>query len=118
MKLNCPSLGHGFDPHRPYQTSQNKRHLRSRVSNSPLFITQSKTRREVCSPQGGPNGPKTENPFPHSLEQKEAPDWEGFDTRHEATARALELASPGALFTIEEFFSTCPLYGPKAASAD
>jgi hypothetical protein len=49
--------------------------------------------------------------------KKKRLDWEGFDTRPEATARALELATPGELFTIEEFSSTCPACGPKEASA-
>jgi hypothetical protein len=50
--------------------------------------------------------------------KKKRLDWEGFDTRHEATARALELASPDEPFTIEEFSSTCSACGPKAASAN
>jgi hypothetical protein len=33
-------------------------------------------------------------------------------------ARALELASPGELFTIEEFSSMCAACGPKTASAN
>ena len=49
---------------------------------------------------------------------KKRRDWEGFDTRQKATARAVELASPGELFTIEMFSSSCALCGPKAASAN
>jgi hypothetical protein len=45
-------------------------------------------------------------------------DWEGFDTRHEATARALEFSKPGEHFTIDEISSPCPVCGPKAASAN
>jgi len=45
-------------------------------------------------------------------------DWEGFDTRAEATARAIELAAPGEMFTIEEVSATCSVCGPKAVSAN
>lgn len=48
---------------------------------------------------------------------KERLDWEGFNTREAATARALALAGPGEVFTIDEFSANCPLCGPKAASA-
>ena len=44
-------------------------------------------------------------------------EWEAFDTRHEAMTRALEVATPGELFTIETFSSTYLLRGPKAALA-
>jgi hypothetical protein len=49
--------------------------------------------------------------------QKERVDWESFSTHAEATARALELARPSEIFTIEEFSATCPACGSKAASA-
>jgi len=47
--------------------------------------------------------------------EKERLDWERFDTRAEATRRALELALPGEMFSIQEFSATCPLCGPKTA---
>jgi hypothetical protein len=48
--------------------------------------------------------------------RKERLDWESFDSRHEATVRALEVASPGEIFTIEECTETCTLCGPRAKS--
>lgn len=45
--------------------------------------------------------------------RKERLDWEGFDTRHEAMARALELADPGEEYTIEEATETCSICGQR-----
>jgi hypothetical protein len=44
-------------------------------------------------------------------------DWECFDTRADATARALELALPGEIFRIEEISAQCPLRIQRAATA-
>jgi hypothetical protein len=44
-------------------------------------------------------------------------DWECFDTRLEAEARALEIALPGEVFRIEEVFANCPLRGAKFGSS-
>ena len=47
---------------------------------------------------------------------KERPDWECFETRSGALARASELAQPHEEFTIEEVFAKCPIRGTKVAS--
>jgi hypothetical protein len=44
-------------------------------------------------------------------------DWECFDTRADATMRAMELVQPGETFSVEEILLQCPLRGAKAASA-
>jgi hypothetical protein len=47
---------------------------------------------------------------------KEHLDWECFNTRADATMRALELAQPGESFRIDEIFEQCPLRGMKPPS--
>jgi hypothetical protein len=44
-------------------------------------------------------------------------DWECFNTRADATMRAVELAQPGEAFRIEEILVQCPLGDGKAPSA-
>jgi hypothetical protein len=48
---------------------------------------------------------------------KEELDWECFETREEASTRALELALPGESFKIEVVAEKCPLRRIKLRSA-
>jgi len=43
-------------------------------------------------------------------------DWEIFEVRHEALARALEIAIPGEIFTIKECSEESAVCGPKPSS--
>ncbi len=44
-------------------------------------------------------------------------DWEAFDSHNEALSRALEIARPGEMFTIEDVSAECLICGAKASSA-
>ena len=58
------------------------------------------------------NGNSTELHFHIHWDRKPLIDRESFDTRSKATKRALELAKPGEVFTIEECSATRSVCGP------
>jgi len=41
-------------------------------------------------------------------------DWQCFETRAEATMRAMELVQPGETFSVEEILLQCPLRDAKS----
>jgi hypothetical protein len=57
------------------------------------------------------NGNVTQFHFHIRWSRKPLNDYEGFDTRIEAAQRALKLAKPGELFTIEECSASRSLCG-------
>jgi len=48
--------------------------------------------------------------------QNQLMDWQCFETRADATMRAMELAQPGETFSVEEILLQCPLRGTKVPS--
>ena len=58
-----------------------------------------------------PNSASSASPRKHfhiRWSRKDSLDWQGVDTRREAVERAVELAAPAEMFTIEEIDSDCP----------
>ena len=45
--------------------------------------------------------------------QNQLMDWQCFETRMDATMRAMELAQPGETFGVEQILLQCPLRGAK-----
>ena len=64
----------------------------------------------------GPTPKYSPSHFHIRWESKETLDRECFRTHFDATSRAVELAGPNEIFTIEEVSADCPLRAAKSAA--